>query len=192
MRSLIAEKVRQIQPGDALEHAHIAETLAWVESGAPLFRVQKPDVPNKHLVSYFMLVDEAASKVLLVDHIKAGLWLPPGGHVDVDEDPAQAARRECWEELQIEAEFISDAPFFVTSTVTVGMTAGHTDVSLWYVLRGDHRVPLAFDASEFNAVQWFDYDALPYPRTDPHMHRFMDKWRSRASQALKPHNAFSL
>ena len=39
--------------------------------------------------------------VLLVNHINAGLWLPPGGHVEPDEHPAQTASREALEELGI-------------------------------------------------------------------------------------------
>ena len=57
-----------------------------IESGSPIFRIQKPDVPNKHLVSYFVLFDEHNRKILLVDHKKALLWLPSGGHVEIDEE----------------------------------------------------------------------------------------------------------
>jgi 8-oxo-dGTP pyrophosphatase MutT (NUDIX family) len=41
----------------------------------------------------------ADGRILLVDHVNAGLWLPPGGHVEVDEDPGLTARREIQEEL---------------------------------------------------------------------------------------------
>jgi 8-oxo-dGTP diphosphatase len=101
-----------ITPHDDLETQHIQETLLWIESGAPLFRVQKPDIPNKHLVSYFVLFDEAHKKILLVDHKKALLWLPSGGHVEIDEDPQQTVVRECREELGIEADFWLSDPFF--------------------------------------------------------------------------------
>ena len=37
-------------------------------------------------------------KVLLRMHDKYGIWLPPGGHIELDEDPAQAAMREVKEE----------------------------------------------------------------------------------------------
>ena len=40
--------------------------------------------------------------------------------------------RECMEELYITAEFWHKEPIFITQTITVGKTAGHTDVSLWY------------------------------------------------------------
>ena len=70
---------------------------------------------------------------LLVDHKKAELWLPPGGHVDPGEDPQETFRREAMEELGIDAEFLFDKPILLTMTKTVGYVAKHTDVSLWYL-----------------------------------------------------------
>lgn len=95
LRRLIGKTVSEIVPFDALEQQHINETLEWIQSGAPLFRIQKPDLPPKHLVSYLLILDEVAQKVLLVDHRLAQLWLPPGGHVDPDEHPNTTAAREC-------------------------------------------------------------------------------------------------
>ncbi len=112
VNDLILNTIGNIKPFDNLEQQHISETRAWIESGAPLFRVQKPDVPKKHLVSYFILFDEEALNVLLVDHKKAQLWLPTGGHVEVDEDPQETVRRECLEEVSIHADFwVEEAPF---------------------------------------------------------------------------------
>lgn len=47
----ICNLIAGIKPFDAIEQEHIDETLAWVKSGAPIFRVQKPATPNKHFVS---------------------------------------------------------------------------------------------------------------------------------------------
>lgn len=176
-RSILHDIVANISPFDDLEQEHIQDTLSWIQSGAPLFRIRKPDVPSKHLVSYFMLFDEDAKKVLLVDHKKAKLWLPSGGHVEIDEHPRDAAIRECFEELEIEAEFFKQDPVFLTITKTVGLTAGHTDVSLWYILKGCHKTLYDFDAEEFMTVQWFSFDEIPYDRSDPHMGRFINKLR---------------
>lgn len=177
VRSIVHDIVANIPPFDDLEREHIQDTLSWIQSSAPLFRVQKPDVPIKHLVSYFLLLDEDAKKVLLVDHRKAKLWLPSGGHVAVDEHPRDAAARECFEELGVAAEFFKMDPVFLTVTKTVGLTAGHTDVSLWYVLKGHHRALYEFDEEEFMVVQWFNLDEIPYDRSDPHMGRFINKLR---------------
>ena len=178
MRSQIFSLLSKMTPHDALEEKHIQETLSWIQSDTPIFRIQKPDIPNKHLVSYFVLFDENHQKILLVDHIKANLWLPSGGHVEVDEHPKETVTRECFEELNIHAEFLMDSPLFLTSTTTVGSTAGHTDVSLWYLLKGDSTNFYAYDKEEFKAVQWFSFDDIPYHQSDPHMRRFIEKLKS--------------
>lgn len=175
MRDVIFEIVSQIKPYDDLENQHINDTLNWIKSADQIFRVQKPDVPNKHLVAYFVLFNADKQKILLGDHIKSGLWLPAGGHVELNEHPKNTVKRECFEELNIQANFLNDEPIFLTSTITVGITAGHTDVSLWYVLKGDSNAIYDFDRNEFKSIQWFDFEAIPYDRSDPHMERFVEK-----------------
>lgn len=177
MRAEIRREVELIQPLDALEEESKLNVLAWIDSGAEVCRLEKPATPPKHLISYFAVVDD--DHLLLVDHINAELWLPTGGHVEPGEHPRDTALREAKEELSIDAEFLKDGPVFVTITETVGKTAGHTDVSLWYVLRGDRRAQLDFDDSEFHAVRWFHKDDVPLDRTDKHMSRFLQKLYER-------------
>lgn len=173
--------VRAIQPYDDLEAEHIRATLRWIASGAPLCRLQKPDVPPQHLVSYFILLDPTSQQVLLVDHRKSGLWLPSGGHVEPDEHPHATVEREAQEELRIAAQFFLPDPLFLTVTPTVGQTAGHTDVSLWYVLFGDCQQSLDYDRGEFVQIAWFPLSSLPSERTDPHLGRFAAKLMNRLS-----------
>lgn len=46
------------------------------------------------------------NKVLLHLHEKLGKWLPPGGHLEANETPPEAARREAFEETGLEIDFI--------------------------------------------------------------------------------------
>lgn len=46
------------------------------------------------------------NKVLLHPHAKLGKWLPPGGHLEPNETPPEAARREVREETGLEIVFI--------------------------------------------------------------------------------------
>lgn len=177
MRAQILQDMAAIQPFDEIEKEHIEDVTSWVKSGAEIYRIQKPATPNKHLVSYFVLIDLKAEKILLVDHIKSGLWLPTGGHVDIDEHPRETVTRECMEELNIEAVFLETSPIFVTVSETVGITAGHTDVSLWYILSGKEDDTYKFDKSEFEAIKWFHFDGVPFDQTDPNMQRFIQKIR---------------
>jgi 8-oxo-dGTP diphosphatase len=97
--------------------------------------------------------------VLQVDHLKAGAWVFPGGHVDTEE-PCEAVRREASEELGVRAEFhpaFGERPLFVTESVTRG-PGSHVDVTLWFVLRGTSAMPITGDPAEFRGLRWARLD----------------------------------
>jgi len=179
-RPLIRDLVAAVPPWDGKEADDQADILTWVTSGAPLFRVQRPAIPAKHLAVYFSLLDDASRSVMLVNHVKAASWVPPGGHVDDGEDPRWTVEREAFEELGVTPKFheISDhSPFFVTVTQTRG-PGSHTDVTLWFVLLGDRGAEVRMDMREFTEVRWFGLDEQaewPASRFDPQMHRFAAK-----------------
>lgn len=179
---VVHELVRDIGPWDAIEVEHRANTLRWLETTDDVFRRVKPATPDRHLVSYVVIVDPADGSSLLVDHINAGLWLPPGGHVEPDEHPAETARRETREELGVEPVFLeqSPQPSFLTVTRTTGEGHGHLDVSLWFLLVGQRNMPLTIDRAEFTEARWWtpaDVAATDPHRFDPHYTRFMTKVR---------------
>lgn len=173
LRAQISNEIAGIVPFDATEREVISDALVWLDSGAEIFRLETPATPPKHLVSYFLLVDD--DHVLLVDHIKAGLWLPSGGHVEPGEHPKATVEREIVEELGIPARFASPDPQFITATTTVGSASRHVDVSLWYVVLGDRRKPLDYDRSEFNQVRWFHRHNVPQDGCEPELGRFLAK-----------------
>ena len=55
-------------------------------------------------------------KVLLHVHKKTGHWLPPGGHIELDEDPKQAALREAKEVSGLDIELIATESIPITSS----------------------------------------------------------------------------
>ena len=58
-------------------------------------------------VAIFVVAD---GKVLLIHHRKLDKWLPLGGHIELDEDPEQAALREAREESGLEVELLGERP----------------------------------------------------------------------------------
>src|SRR5438270_1579168 len=58
-------------------------------------------------VAIFVVHD---GKVLLIHHRKLEKWLPLGGHIELDEDPEQAALREAKEEGGLEVELLGERP----------------------------------------------------------------------------------
>lgn len=183
-RTNITHLLSQLQPFDETERRDIATTLTWVASGLDLYRLDQPDVPAKHLVSYVVVIDQVRKSVLLLEHIKAGLWLPSGGHVELNEDPYDTATRELGEELGSRAALVATVarlPLFVTVTKTPGVH-NHTDVSLWYVVAGDVRMWIDPDPREFRSSRWWRYDEIlgtNLDEFDPGMHRFLHKLQGR-------------
>ena len=58
-------------------------------------------------VAIFVVHDE---KILLIHHRQLDKWLPLGGHIELDEDPEQAALREAKEESGLEVELLGERP----------------------------------------------------------------------------------
>lgn len=52
-------------------------------------------------------------RTLLLWHEKLRMWLPPGGHCELNEDPVQAALREAHEESGLRVEIIPPADLVV-------------------------------------------------------------------------------
>jgi 8-oxo-dGTP diphosphatase len=184
LRVVIGRLVSQVRPVDPQETADQAAIADWIESGLPLFRTAAPATPPQHLVSYFVPLDAAGRSVLLGDHVKSGLWLPPGGHVEEGEDPRDTVERETLEELGISASFHSSVgarvPFFLTANPTRGEHR-HVDVSMWFVLDCRCDAELRPDPREFRSVRWYNIDEqLEWPAAtfDPQMTRFIRKLKA--------------
>ena len=54
-------------------------------------------------------------KVLLIFHKKLNRWLPPGGHIDPNEMPCEAAKREVLEETGVEIELIRHEEILISN-----------------------------------------------------------------------------
>ena len=86
---------------------------------------------------------------LLHWHPKLSLWLPPGGHIDPDEDPVQAAIREALEETGIACEVVPHEPplafgnvaqlpapvKIIVADVQDAVVGAHQHIDMSYVLR---------------------------------------------------------
>jgi len=59
------------------------------------------------------------NRVLLHRHAKLGKWLPPGGHMELNETPPEAARREVKEETGLDICFIEQENVRVASVNAV-------------------------------------------------------------------------
>jgi len=66
---------------------------------------------ERHFTSTAYIV--TGGRTLLLWHAKLGMWLPPGGHCEPNEDPVQAAVREAAEETGLLVEVIAPPDLLV-------------------------------------------------------------------------------
>ena len=62
---------------------------------------------KRHFTATAFVID-SQKRVLLLWHRRLKRWMPPGGHVNEDETPEDAAKRECKEETNLDVEIVGD------------------------------------------------------------------------------------
>ena len=63
------------------------------------------DFMNRHFTATGLIIKN--DSVLLHLHPKIHLWLPPGGHVELNEDPIETVKREILEETGYKIQIIN-------------------------------------------------------------------------------------
>src|SRR3989338_10289565 len=115
-------------------------------------------------------------KLLLIDHKKLRTWLPVGGHIELDEDPEEALRREVKEECGLEVKIIGTKPklkgterfiykpLFVPSYMDIhNCDEKHRHIGLHYfAIAKTDKVKLA--ESEHNEIRWFSKKDIGDPK----------------------------
>jgi 8-oxo-dGTP pyrophosphatase MutT (NUDIX family) len=70
---------------------------------------------TRHFTATVYVVSDGA--VALHEHDRLGMWLPPGGHLDRDELPHEAAKREVREEIGQDVELLAERGTVESPTV---------------------------------------------------------------------------
>lgn len=107
-------------------------------------------------------------RVLLLYHAKLLKWLPPGGHIDPNELPDDAAVREVWEEAGIRVRLVGEKALAVAEPrqlviprgvqlVTIAPGHEHIDFTYFAVSIGEAELK---PNSESTQIGWFDASEL--------------------------------
>ena len=70
---------------------------------------------TRHFVATVYVVADGAT--CLHEHDRLGMWLPPGGHIDRDELPHEAALRECRVETGLDVDLVAPQGDLESETV---------------------------------------------------------------------------
>lgn len=116
-------------------------------------------------VAFYIVHDD---RVLLVNHPRYQKWIPPGGHIELDEDPEQALYREIAEETGLEVEILSTKPDVEAPGIKFLLTPNYLDiheanpphkhVGLVYFAKSKNGEAILSD--EHEEIRWFGRDEL--------------------------------
>ena len=109
-------------------------------------------------------------RVLLHRHRRLGMWLPPGGHIEPNELPDEAAVREVEEETGVLAELVGEKGLPISYPRQLVVPAGiqledippgHQHIDLVYFARpAPGREGITPDQAEKDMVGWYHPDEL--------------------------------
>jgi 8-oxo-dGTP pyrophosphatase MutT (NUDIX family) len=131
---------------------------------------------TRHFVATMYVVNDGAT--LLHEHETLGMWLPPGGHIDRDELPHEAALREAHEETGLEPDLVAETgPYdtdqaeslprpasFLLEDIDVHESGriAHQHMDFVYFGRVERRevAPAGHDETDAEAWSWFTAEEL--------------------------------
>lgn len=111
--------------------------------------------------------NEQGDKCLFINHRKLGCWFPPGGKVDPNELPDEAALRECLEETGVVVELVGERapvegglirPYGMQLNTVIPGEREHIDF-IYCAIAHDNQIPV-LNEKETAGVEWFDVAAI--------------------------------
>lgn len=121
---------------------------------------------SRHFCASAFVINPTDKKILLVKHKKNRRWTQPGGHIENDETPEEAALREVYEETGIKIKLLGDRfPREEDFIRPLGIqrnrhSNGDTHVDIIYAAVPVNQTNVVCQHEEANDVRWFARNEL--------------------------------
>lgn len=133
---------------------------------------------DRHFTATTFIIKD--DKVLLIRHKKLGFWLPPGGHIESNELPDEAAIREVKEEVGLNITLVGERDgggdsqrvkslVKPTHILLEEIAPGHFHIDLVYLARVNGSAEISGEKLE---ARWFSREDLEKERLLPNIRHF--------------------
>lgn len=156
LRRKLLEEVATLKDKHHVDKKMIKKFTRRVNSPSPL--TEEVNIED-HICVFFVPVNKAAKLIYIGHHIKADDWIPPGGHIKINELPLDTVKREFSEELKHQ---LTNEPIvlFDLSIKDVSPNPRHPcklHYDFWYLVYTDVK-NFNVDRGEFYQAGWFSLD----------------------------------
>ncbi len=119
-----------------------------------------------HFCASACIVDEEKKKILFIHHKKLNKWLFVGGHIEANEDPGSAVKREVKEETNLDIELLGERypreedyirPFAMQKNV---INEDHIHIDIFYVALLKNKGQLKINENEVLNYRWFTKEEI--------------------------------
>ena len=113
--------------------------------------------------------------MLLIFHKRLQKWLPPGGELQPDETPLEAAKRELEEETGLTGRFPRVSPIIGVPPGLLGYEehiAGSKGLHMNFVFVADVDSDVVISNHEFEEFRWVTLDEGPWNGAPPNVRDF--------------------
>ena len=124
---------------------------------------------EKHFCVSVFVYDKNKKKFLLVHHKKMGTWVQPGGHIEINESPEEAAIREVYEETGLKIKILGErkprnCDYILPLAIQKNdINDRHIHMDFVYVAYVDGKNELVLNDKESTGIQWFTLDEIKEP-----------------------------
>lgn len=125
---------------------------------------------KRHFCASAFIIDPYTKKILLIKHKKNRRWTQPGGHIEGNETPEEAALREVYEETGLRVRLLGERfpreddfirPLGIQKnrrTTSDGETHMHIDIIYAAIPNDESKEKL--NKEESDAIRWFSRNEL--------------------------------
>lgn len=139
---------------------------------------------KRHFCASAFLIDPYTKKILLIRHKKNGKWTQPGGHIEGNETPEEAALREVYEETGLRVRLVGERfpreedfirPLGIQKNRRISSDGEtHMHIDIIYAAVPNDSENLKINIEESNGVRWFSREELEYIDCFPDIKITMD------------------